>query len=199
MSKKPIESLFIVALSTWCILACEPVENSGDTYYNLDSLFQSQTQLLISSKAKVNKIAQLGGKKETSSFLPDSLGWIDEFGTLSELALINKPIYRGSYQVSDEKDNKSNLRILYYSLKKDKKSPIQFVRIYYLGSLSNIKRIEGLYNEENELYTGSRNLSVELQDVYNKKMITYYSIEGHQKMILADSVDFKIEGSIGIN
>jgi hypothetical protein len=183
-------------------LACRPVENTGERYYNLDSLLQAQTQLLISTKASLTKNAYLGKRKETKKFSPDSLGWIDEFGTLSELALINKPIYRGMYSVRDEQDNKSNLRILSYAIKdqkKESKIPVRNVRIYYLGSLDRIKRIEGTYNEENELYSGSHRLSIELQDVYNKTMITSYSIVGHQKMILADSVDFTIEGQIGIN
>jgi hypothetical protein len=185
-----------------CAIACKPVENTSERYYNLDSLLQAQTQLLISTKPSLTKSAYLGERKETKRFSPDSLGWIDEFGTLSELALINKPIYRGMYSVRDEQDSKSNLRILSYVIKdkeEESKIPVRNVRIYYLGSLDRIKRIEGSYNEENELYRGTHRLSIELQDVYNKTMITSYSIEGHQKMILADSVDFTIEGQIGIN
>jgi hypothetical protein len=185
-----------------CALACKPVENTGERYYNLDSLLQAQTQLLIATKASLTKSAYLGERKETKQLSPDSLGWIDEFGTLSELALINKPIYRGMYSVMDEQDNKSNLRILSYAIKdkaQEGKIPVRNVRIYYLGSLDRIKRIEGSYHEENELYRGSHTLSIELKDVYNKTMITSYSIVGHQKMILADSVDFTIEGQIGIN
>jgi hypothetical protein len=191
-----------VAAVVLCALACRPVENTGERYYNLDSLLQAQTQLLIATKASLTKNAYLGERKETKKFSPDSLGWIDEFGTLSELALINKSIYRGMYSVRDEEDSKSNLRILSYAIKDQKeesKIPVRNVRIYYLGSLDRIKRIEGTYNEENELYSGSHRLSIELQDVYNKTMITSYSIAGHQKMILADSVDFTIEGLIGIN
>lgn len=185
-----------------CFSGCRPAENRSEKYYNLDSLFQAQTQLLIASKATLTKTAELGEKKERKSFSPDSLGWIDEFGTLNELALINKPTYRGLYLIHDEQDRKSNLRILSYSLKKgadNKKIPVRYVNIYYLGSLDRIKRIEGLYNEENELYRGSHYFSIELQDVYNKNMLTSYSIKGHQKMILADSVDFTIEGRIGTN
>jgi hypothetical protein len=195
-------SLSGLAAIVLCAFACKPVENKGERYYNLDSLLQAQTQLLITTKASLTKSAYLGERKETKKLSPDSLGWIDEFGTLSELALINKPIYRGMYSVMDEQDNKSNLRILSYAIKDRKqegKLPVRNVRIYYLGSLDRIKRIEGTYREENELYRGSHTLSIELQDVYNKTMITSYSIVGHQKMILADSVDFTIEGQIGIN
>ena len=184
-------------------MACRPVENTSEKYYNLDSLFQSQTQLLIVSKASLTKTAVLGEKKETKKSSPDSLGWIDEFGTLSELALINKPTYRGLYLINDAQDSKSNLRVLSYSLKNEneykEKIPVRNVKIYYLGSLDRIRRIEGLYNEENELYHGSHNFSIELQDVYNKNMITSYSITGDQKMILADSVAFSIQGRVGFN
>jgi hypothetical protein len=202
VKQKRFLSLIGVAAIALFVLACRPVENTGERYYNLDSLLQAQTQLLISTKASLTKSAYLGERKETKKFSPDSLGWIDEFGTLSELALINKPIYRGMYSVTDEQDSKSNLRILSYAIKDKKeksKIPVRDVRIYYLGSLDRIKRIEGSYNEENELYRGAHRLSIELQDVYNKTMITSYSIVGHQKMILADSVDFTIEGRIGIN
>lgn len=192
----------VVAVVITLTTSCRPVENTGERYYNLDSLLQAQTQLLISTKATLTKTAGLGDAKETKEFAPDSAGWIEEFGTLSELAFINKPIYRGMYSVSDEGDSKSNLRVLSYSVKekeKESKVPVRNVRIYYLGTLDRIKRIEGVYNEENELYQGSHEFSIELQDIYNKTMITSYSIVGHQKMILADSVDFTIEGKIGIN
>jgi hypothetical protein len=194
--------VLVLALLTY-FTACRPVENTGEKYYNLDSLFQSQTKLLIASKAKLTKTATLGEKKEMKKFSPDSLGWIDEFGTLSELALINKPTYRGLYLINDAQDLKSNLRVLSYSLKKERekeeKIPVRNVKIYYLGSLDRIKRIEGLYNEENELYHGSHHFSIELQDVYNKNMITSYSITGEQKMILADSVAFSVHGQVGFN
>jgi hypothetical protein len=181
------------------LMACKPVENKGEKYYNIDSLFQAQSQLLFSTKASLTKVAVLGDKKEETKFSPDSLGWIREFGTLSELSLINKPIYRGLYDVNDGSDVKSNLRVLSYTVKKGKKVPVPLLRIYYLGSLNNIRHIEGSYNEENELYSGSHILSLELQDVYNKTVITSYSIQGHQKMILADAVDFTIDGQIKID
>ena len=180
-------------------MGCRPVEKTGEKYYNLDSLFQAQSQLLISEKAKLRKSATLDEKNDTAYFAPDSLGWINELSTLSTLALINKPIYMGLYSVKDERDSKSNLQVLSYSVNEGKEVPVPFVRIYYLGSLSNVKRIEGVYKEENELYTGSQALSIELQDVYNKTVMTSYIINGHQKMILADSVDFEIEGQISIN
>lgn len=195
-------SLFAIGVLASFAIGCRPVENTGERYYNLDSLLQAQTQLLIATKASLTKSAWLGGVKETKKFSPDSIGWVEEFGTLSELALINKPIYRGLYSVSDERDSKSNLRVLTYSVKeadKTNKAPVRNVMIYYLGSLDKIKRIVGVYQEANELYHGSHQLSIELQDIYNKTIITSYSIEGHQKMILADSVDFTIEGQVGIN
>lgn len=186
-----------------CFTACQPIEGTGEKYYNLDSLLQAQTQLLVSSKAKLTKTVVLGEKTETTTVLPDSSGWANEFGTLSELALINKPVYRGLYSVSDDPDNRSNLRVLTYSAKTEnnKKADVAVdqVKIYYLGSLNHIKRIEGIYTEDNELYNGTHNLSIELQDVYNKNMITSYSVVGHQKMILADSVEFAIQGQIGLN
>jgi hypothetical protein len=197
--QKQIVFLLIVTSIVATALACRPVEKTGEKYYDLDSLFQAQSQLLISEKARLRKSATLDKKKDTASFAPDSLGWINEFGTLSTLALINKPIYLGLYTIENEQDSKSNLHVLSYSVKEGKKVPVPFVKIYYLGSLNNIKRIEGVYNEENELFTGSQTLSIELQDVYNKTVMTSYIISGHQKMILADSVDFEIEGRISIN
>jgi hypothetical protein len=180
-------------------MACKPEERTGEKYYNLDSLFHAQSEFLTSVKAELKKSATLGEEKDSTAFAPDSLGWIDELGILSTLGLINKPIYMGLYSVQNEPDSKSNLHVLSYSAIKGKIVPVPFVKIYYLGSLDNIKRIEGSYTEENELYTGTQTLTIELQDVYNKTVMTSYTIEGHQKMILADSVDFEIKGRITLN
>jgi hypothetical protein len=72
---------------------------------------------------------------------------------------------------------------------------VPFVQFYYQHDVTNLKRIEAEYQEQNALYYTKRRLSIQF-DGSGKNLIHHYSIEGAQKMILSDSVRFSIHGSI---
>jgi hypothetical protein len=193
---------FIVptAIVLLMMASCVNPKKNSQKYFQVDSLLRAQTTYLTQSKAKLFKSARLGEKVDSASYVPkDTSEWLRELDALYQLAAINKPVYQGLYTTKDLPDANSNLRVRSYEASGGENDiPVRYLRLYYMGNLSRLKRIEGLYMESNPLYKGSNFISIQLQDVYNKTMVTSYSLKGAQKMILADSLDFVIDGEISL-
>jgi len=167
-------------------------------YYPMDSLIQAQIQFLTESKALLTKKAEINGAEETSTFEPkDSSAWAHELDIFAELNAINSPVNKGNYRVeSGVRDSTSNLSVQLIIGKAS--LPIVYVKIFYLETLSKIRRVEALYQEENSLLKGSRLLILEFQEINNKTVLVSYSIEGSQQMFLGDAVQFVVKGTIAI-
>jgi len=187
-----IAFLFVLLL----LISCTESQQQSALYYPIDSLIHAQVDYLVKSKALLTKKAEIDGVEETNSFTPiDTTAWAHELDIFLELNTINKPINEGNYKVENGiKDINSNLTI--FSLTSTKELPVVYLKIFYLDVPSKIKRIEALFQEENSLLKGSRFLIMEFQDIQNKAVLTYYSIEGGQKMFLGDPVKFSVRGTV---
>lgn len=188
----------IVSVLMCCISACDQRGEHYKGYYPIDSLISSQIHFLTQAKASTHKVARLGEKEEEQTIQPnDSSGWINELDIFRELKTLNKPINIGSYKVEDGlSDNRSNLKIK--TIATNKLLPVRSMKIYYYDKPENVKRIEAQFNEVNSLYSSMRFLTMEFQDVYNKPVLSSYSINGGQKMFLGDTVVFSVKGTIAL-
>jgi hypothetical protein len=158
----------------------------------------AQIHYLVQSRAVLNKHAEIDGKEESIVFTPkDTTAWMHELDIFTDLSSINKPINLGSYKAEyGIRDAGSNLTIMSFTSLKE--LPVVYLKIFYLDTPSKVRRIEALYREENALLKGSRFLIMEFQEIYNKTILTSYTIEGGQKMFLGDSVKFSVKGTVTI-
>lgn len=193
---RSVKRVIIIVLSIIVLLSCENKRSDIQNYYALDSLLSEQTKFLSQSKAILTKEASLDQRKETKSYIPTSdSAWTHELDIFVTLNDINKPANAGKYRIEkDVKDANSNLLI--YKIASTEHVPIVFLDVYYLETLSNIRKIEGFYREENTLLRSSRQMVMEFQNINNKIVLTSYSILGSQKMLLGDSVQFSVTGKI---
>ena len=177
------------------LLSCRPaaLKDYDKPYFDFDSLVNHQIQKFSSRKDSIRKVAELDSKKDASSFIIDSLRLAHEWDVFRQLDWINKPIFKGTYQITEAPDTKSNLTIRSY--KATTPSPVSFVHFYYQQNVKDLKRIEASYHEQNALYYSKRKLTIEF-DGTGQNLIRHYSIEGSQKMIFGDSVKFSIHGRI---
>jgi len=163
-------------------------------YFDFDSLINTQVASLVKESASLSKTVLLDGKRDLSNMKPDSAIIAHELDVFRQLDLINKPLYRNAYEISDgEKDSRSNLMVRTYKSKNP--SPVPFVNFYYQNDFLHIKKIESYYVENNSLYSTKRKLKLEFDDASGTLLISRYELTGTQKMILSDSVKFLIEGS----
>jgi hypothetical protein len=195
-----IRSGLAVVISAVWLLSCSKSDTRHAVYYPIDSLIQAQINYLGKHPAALHKYATMGTDQDTAVYQPkDTTAWANELGPLLRLGVINKPIHQGRYKVEDNlRDPKSNLRIRAFTAL-EPELPVAYLKVYYQGNLQHVRRIEGTYREVNGLYTSSQILSLELQDIHNKTLLTSYSIKGGQKMILADSMALGVDGWIALN
>ncbi len=168
-------------------------------YYPVDSLLNAQAIQLTQLKAILTKKATIGTKSETQTYTPvfdtAATAWKHELDVFFELHDINKPSNRNKYTLARaEQDSNSNL--LVYSLTANETLPVVYYKVFYLNTIDNIRKVEALYREESTLLKSSRKLSLEFQQIHNKIVLTSYSVTGGQKMLLADSVTFSVNGTI---
>ena len=174
---------------------CQKQVVKDKRYVDLDSLINVQVAHLNQLKATLKKAVIIDGKMDSSSNVLDSAAWSHELDVFRQLDLINRPIYRDAYDVKDGvKDSKSNLLIRSYE--SSSTATVPYIRLYYQDSPSRLKKIEALYQETNSLYVSQRILKMYFDDGTGMPYLTGYSIEGHQKMMLNDSVKYTIKSVI---
>lgn len=167
-------------------------------HFDFDSLVTHQLKWLSPLGDSIKKIAVMDGKQDASAFQATEEALRHELDIFQQLDVINKPIFKKAFLISAEEDTKSNLKVRLYQFNQQSniKSPVDFVRFYYLNDIHHLKKIESVYQEENALYFTKRNLTVEFEEKADRSMLKRYSISGVQKMILNDSVKFTISGTI---
>lgn len=170
-------------------------------FFDLDSLITAQEKYLAERRPTLFKVADLDGQLDSTSVRGlDTTGWSAELDIFRQLDLNKKSVNRASYAIQkDIKDPYSNLLICkYIAQNKNTRDEMRIknVKIYYQDRLTNPRKIEGEFFEQNALYSSTRRLVMELNNIHNKTLVTRYMVKGTQKMILGDSFRFEIIGTV---
>lgn len=189
----------VLAVLLLSVLASCQSEIQPAGFYAIDSLVKNQVQLLTHLGAGLRKEAQLDNERDTVQYIPsDTTAWTTELGIFDKLREINKPVNRANYDVKDGLlDQESNLTVKLFQSRKE--LPIEYLKIYYHRSLDKPRKIEALYRERNLLFSSARLLSMYFQQMNGNIILTSYSVQGGQKMILGDSVEFAVTGKVLID
>jgi hypothetical protein len=186
--------LVIVAVS-----CSTPEQVSSQAFLDIDSLITSQVAFLSRANAKVEKKAGIGDELTDAVVAPDSAGWSDELSVFRQLELAERPVNRDRYIVQETDDSRSNLKVRSYvakSTEEDEDTPVPYIHLYYLKGINDIRRIEAGYYETNLLYTSKRDLILEFEEMGGASLLRRYSINGYQRVIMADSVHFSVEAEV---
>lgn len=191
MKQVPFFFLALVVL-----YSCENKRSETRYYFAIDSVLHDQVQYLTVSRATLTKKASIGGENEAKVFVPkDTLAWSHQLDAFAGLNEINKPANAGKYRIEKGRSD-INSNLLIYSIESTENLPVEYLKVYYLDNLSNIRKIEGFYHEESSLLKSSRQLLMEFQSINNKIVLTSYSVTGGQKMPLGDTVQYSVTGTI---
>jgi hypothetical protein len=177
---------------------------SGKGFFPIDSLLDQQIAVLLKSKAALRKVTTLGSNSSPVDITPaNEQEWKDQLEIFRDLNIINRYGDLNAYLVQDNlQDERSNLTVRSATLRNDLDESLQdeirikYLKIFYEGSHRNIRRLESRYAEANSMYANDRYLTIIFEDVYGKSLLTEYTIEGGQKIVLGDTVNYKIEARI---
>lgn len=190
--------LIVGAFLLLALASCQNKITRSSVYFPVDSIIHAQAAHLTGLNASLTKKAQINGREETTAFIPaDSAAWLKELDIFASLHIMNKPVNRGTYSVTDGvNDEKTNLMVTTFTSQAD--LPVVWLKVLYHEHPQNIRRIEALYREEGSLMKGSRMLVMEFEELNNKVTLTSYSIEGGQEMFLGKPVEFSLSGIITV-
>jgi hypothetical protein len=176
-------------------VSCNEKQNRH-ALYDIDSLVSFQIESLAKLQATLEKEAFVGSGKDDTVYIPkDSMAWNNELAIFRELDQINKPVNRSGYIVDDSLfDPTTNLTVKAISAVNE--LPVKYVRIFYDKDMTKPRKIEALYNDNNQMYSTGKIMTMEFQNVNNQHVLTAYTVQGGQKMFMGDSVTYVIKGKI---
>lgn len=177
----------VAIVTTLCLNGCvkNPDKTGQRSVYNIDSLISVQ---LTSLKGReLIKSVTINGKSEETKFAPDSLQWVYELEIFKQIDQVNKAEFRATYVTNEARDVSSNLMV------REFKAQGESLKLYFLRSLNDVRKIEATLVEDNSLYTDTKKLTLEFE---RNHLLQRYRIEGHQKMAMNDSLKFVVAGVV---
>lgn len=189
-------SRLIVVVLILIVASCT-TQKETKSLYPIDSLLNAQARYLSAKKASLKKFVTLDGKEQEILTTPkDDIAWQNELEIFNTLTIINKPTNISFYSVEDISDSRSNLKVKSFATKED--LPVKYIRVYYYQTPLRLRKLEASFNEFNSLYKSSRELTMDFQQIGDTTVLTSYFITGGQKMLLDDSVQYRISGSLTV-
>lgn len=174
----------------WMLTGCSGDAEDEDKikdYYDVQSLFVGQPTLL--RNFTFTKKANIDGQSEEKEVSFDSLGWSKELAMFANMD-INKAAYLGAYEI--EETTTENGKAISYKRKAGTVSGVVWMTVAFDHQGSPL-RFSGLFQEQNALYQNERKLSADFVVHNGSAVLTNYTIKGYQKILMKDTVQYKIE------
>ena len=131
----------------------------------------------------MTKEVMLGGETETLTLTIDSIRWKKELSFLEEINP-RKPEYVGVYEVTEDANE------LTLKLGNGEKAVLKWLSIQ--SDETGNKKISATIHESKEIFTHHREVELTLSD----GLISEWRIDGYHKMLISDTVRFRIIGSV---
>ncbi len=177
------------------LLACrDPGQKLPAQQINFDSLINRQVQILSNQSSSLIKRTSVGQTTVETSLANQQVQWKKELEPFRIISLINKPVYRDSYESSVEPDPRSNLIIKSWVARGDE--PLRTIRIFYLDHISQIKKIEARLEETNFVFTSYQDIQLDFTVLGGSPQLERYKISGMQKYFMGNLRGFSLEGIV---
>ena len=188
-----MRSIKIITLLIICV-SCNIENNTPGKiklYFPVDSVLIQQKELLEELNPVLQKVAWVDQKMDTTTMRLDSAGWAKEMQIFDDIS-INKPALRDSY-LKDTVNSNNGISIN-YSAREDLKEDleIEYMHIHF-DPKKQLKKIELLYKEKSSLYKAKRLMELNFSE---KERFSSYHVEGYQKIVLKDTIRYRINASI---
>lgn len=187
--------IWVLGASVGLLFSCTQKQSAVQkSFYNFDSLVTAQAGKLKGFELTKSVLIDTAG--EQAQLIPDSTQWTNELELFRQLAEVNKASFRDAYVVNDLRDTNSNLTVR--EIKAQRDVPVSLVRLYYLHTPDDLRKVEATFVEENALYINTRKMMMELVRFNDTNLIHRYRVESVQKFMVSDSVRFVIAGEVAM-
>ncbi len=180
------------------VWSCKPAadrhkKKTIDTYYDINGLIDHQVSLLDSISPILFKAANINGKIERDSILPENADWANEL-IIAKSADINKSMLISSYQVVEKK--LAGLPTTIYISKTPKVTYADSIAIQFTSQSQQPLAFYAALNTKNALFQSDKSLALKFDTTGQKSALISMKVEGWQKMILADTTHFSISSEV---
>lgn len=187
--KKHLQGLVLVTLIVSSSCTQQSAKREINAYFDVDSLFTDQVYLL--DGVSFNKSAIIDGKSEKAQVIFDTTAWQKELAMYIGLD-INKAALVGAYELTEE--DTTTGKSISYRIKQPDEAGVQWMQVTQ-NTDGKVTGFEALFLEENALYQNQRKLSATFSIENGNSVLEAYRIEGYQKILLKDTVNYTIEAT----
>lgn len=176
-----MKKIFVILLVVFGCEKLKPESVNIPDYPDLEQVFNDQVKKL--DTASLKKSVWLDGKEENKTLVMDTVLWKKELSFLKEINP-NTPEYVGAFEKSE---NEIRTQLTLMSTEKGKLKVLS----YALEGI-NYSTIKATIHEEKEVYSHHREIDVQFEN----GLLTSYQISGFQKIVLKDTIEFRIRGQV---
>lgn len=182
---------FLFLLITGLVASCKPVAPPlRSKFLNIDSLIDAQIKNV--PIATIEKTIQVNDSIFYYRLINQELK--KELVAFQELNLVNRSIYRDSYQITVQSDKQSNLTVKAWTATTD--APVKSLKLFYLHKMDRLKSIEAELST-NELYAqSSKMLKLDFSILSDTIRLEAFSISGKQRYFWSTPRYFSVDAVI---
>ncbi|MEQ9402373.1 MAG: hypothetical protein RIM99_02205 [Cyclobacteriaceae bacterium] len=151
------------------------------SFPDVDSLLKNDASVPFGKS--LNKDVRLDGETESGSLEMDSAKWKKELSFIQEINP-NQPGYVGAFE-RIRSDNKDEL-----ILKEGEKGSLKKLTVE--RSEKGISSLEAIIHEDKDVFVYHKEIKIH----FNDGLISSYEIDGYQKILMKDTIRFRIVGAV---
>lgn len=161
-------------------------QNTPSNYFDVEQLVLNASNNLQLHNKPILKVSEVNHIIDTQTITNQQA--VEELSIIKELSL-NKKSWQGLFKMQT-KDSADQQITLHTSA--DKKIPVKQLKIYQ-NYLNGHLMIDGVIEKNNAIYSMQKHIKAEfVKNRYGYNLTRAY-LQGHQKILLVDSLLFKVE------
>lgn len=177
-------------------LSCRQVESNKEVakkYFDINGLIDHQVAKLDAVSPLFLKTAVIDGAVENNQLSTNNLAaWTKELSIFKSID-INKPMLVDSYEVIET--HITGVKTIIYISKFPNTTQVDSLAISFDEPGANPSEIHAHISGNNALFGSAKIIDLSFEKVKDQNMLSFFKIEGWQKMIVQDSSSYKIEGA----
>ena len=166
-----------------------------DKYFDLVSLLDQQAELLYHSGARLEKVLVANGKEDKMMVRPDSVGQLKAEFKLFYEADINKLGLDDAYYEEELPGINGNRKVI--NTAKKKTPNVRLIEYDY--EQDQLRHIRILVQDKNDIYNLEKEMLLNFEQVDGRELLTSYSINGKQDMVMKSELEFSLSGKVLFN